>query len=382
MVDMNSVLIGTNLIAALFIIVIVIGLYEVPKEALRATRYFRYCMWMVLAGLIVECCICAMDGKPALSFPLTFLNYAEYVLIDLITIVYSYYVNYLIEEDQRAFTKKQAYVITAVLGFDICFLTVGTITGKLFTISEGYFIEGPWYSLAGTLCSMCFFAMCILYVFKYRSFRIRSRLFVVLIVAVPMAATVIRFMDSNERFGFLGAAISMNVVYVIIESKLIAEAVANAKMYNEMSENDMLTGLKNRRGYQLVIDGCSDEEWVGVAFVDVNSLKAVNDNQGHEAGDKLIIKVADILKKSLPEGSVCRISGDEFVCIFRSRQKDDFDEKMKILEAVLKEDEWIASFGYAAGAGKDIYDVIRSAEQMMYTDKERYYKETGKDRRR
>ena len=31
---------------------------------------------------------------------------------------------------------------------------------------------------------------------------------------------------------------------------------------------------------------------------------------------------------------------------------------------------------------KDIYDIIKAAEQMMYADKERYYKETGKDRRR
>ena len=76
---MNSVLIATNLVAALFIVVIVIGLYEVPGEALRATRYFRYCMWMTLAGLILESIVCALDGKPCPSAFVAFLNYAGYV---------------------------------------------------------------------------------------------------------------------------------------------------------------------------------------------------------------------------------------------------------------------------------------------------------------
>ncbi len=55
---------------------------------------------------------------------------------------------------------------------------------------------------------------------------------------------------------------------------------------------------------------------------------------------------------------------------------------MKNLEAVLRENGRIAAFGYDTGAGKDIYDIIKSAEMNMYADKENYYKETGKDRRR
>ena len=223
--------------------------------------------------------------------------------------------------------------------------------------------------------------MCILYVLKYRAFRIKSRLFVILIVAVPMAATVIRFMDPNERFGFLGAAVSMNVVYVIIESKLIAAAVANARMYNEISEKDMLTGLKNRRGYQGVIDGISDDDLIGIVFADANSPKEVNDSMGHAAGDKLIIKVAEILKSAVPDGIVCRISGDEFVCIVKNVDTAVFAERMKDLEAVFRRNDRIASFGYDTGEGKEIYGLIKSAEQMMYADKENYYKETGKDRR-
>ena len=231
------------------------------------------------------------------------------------------------------------------------------------------------------LCSLCFFAMCILYVFKYKAFRIRSKFFVVLIVAVPLAATVIGFIVPNSGYGYLGAAVSMNVVYVILESKLIAEAVANANMYNEISEKDLLTGLKNRRGYQKVIDAIAEDTSVGIVFADANSLKEVNDTLGHEAGDELIKRVADILKEAVPNGDVCRISGDEFVCIVKNVDSKDFEEKMKNLEDVLRKNDRIAAFGYDTGEGKNIYGIIKAAEKNMYSDKHNYYMETGKDRR-
>ncbi len=378
---MNSVLIATDFVAALFIVVIIIGLYEIPAEAIKATRHFRRCMWIVLIGLVVENLAMYWDGKKELSFVLLLLNYAGYVLLDLLTIIYSFYLNYLIEDKEKRFTQIQAYAITCILSIDICIHTVGVITGKLFTITDGYYTVGPWNAYKGAACSLCFFAMCILYVFKYKAFRIRSKFFVVLIVAVPLAATVIGFIVPNSGYGYLGAAVSMNVVYVILESKLIAEAVANAKMYNEISENDLLTGLKNRRGYQKVIDAIAEDTSVGIVFADANSLKEVNDTLGHEAGDELIKRVADILKEAVPNGDVCRISGDEFVCIVKNVDSKDFEEKMKNLEDVLRKNDRIAAFGYDTGEGKNIYGIIKAAEKNMYSDKHNYYMETGKDRR-
>jgi diguanylate cyclase (GGDEF)-like protein len=373
---------SANLVATLFIVVILISLYEVPREALKATRLFRICMWITFLGLIVEMAIFTLEGKANYSGLLTLLNFLALAMVDAITIVYSYYCNYLVEESARKYTSIQAYIITAICSLEIVFYIIGVITGKLFTVENGYIMSGPWDPFKGAASAVCFLAMCVLYAFKYRSFRIRSRLFVVLIVAVPMGAMLIHYLDPNSRFYFLGASVSMNVIYVIIESKIIAEAVANAKMYNEISEKDMLTGLKNRRGYQTVLDSCYEDEKVGIAFADVNSLKYVNDNEGHEAGDNLIKSVATILTDAAPDAIACRISGDEFVCIVRHAETDAFAHTMKQLESVLAKNGRIAAFGYDIGAGRNVYETIKNAEQMMYADKERYYKETGKDRRR
>lgn len=379
---MNATLMATDFVSALFIIVIIIGLYEVPKEVLKPTRLFRICMWFVFVGLVTEILVGILDGNENMTVLNTLLNFAGYTMIDLLTITYAYYIYYLVEESVRHITKKMAYVVTVLCSIEALFYLIGTISGKLFVISDGYLTRGPWHVYRGSLTALSFLIMCVFYIFKYRSFRIRSRFFVVLIVAVPMIATIMLHVDSNEGFGYLGAAISMNVVYAVLESKIIAEAVADAKMYSEISENDMLTGLKNRRAYQMVIDSCVGEKQVGVAFADVNSLKAVNDSKGHETGDRLIQKVADLLKEAVPEGTVFRISGDEFVCIVKDADTHAFTKIMKRLGDILSQNDRVASFGYDIGEEKDIYDIIKAAEQMMYADKERYYKETGRDRRR
>lgn len=373
---------AANMVAALFIVVILISLYEVPKEALKATRLFRMCMWINFLGLVIEMTIFSLEGNPKYTALLTLANFLAYAMVDAITIVYCYYCNYLVEEKERKYIAIQARVVTVLCSLEIAFYIVGVVTGNLFKVEGGTIIYGPWKPFIGSVSTLCFLAMCVLYIIKYRSFRIRSKLFVVLIVAVPMGAVFIHYLDPNARFYFLGAAVSMNVIYAIIESKIIAEAVANAKMYNEMSEKDMLTGLKNRRGYQNVLDSCYEDEKVGIAFADVNSLKYVNDNEGHEAGDALIKRVASILTEAAPEAIACRISGDEFVCIIRNAETDSFAHTMKHLEGILAKNDRIAAFGYDIGAGSEVYSTIKNAEQMMYADKERYYKETGKDRRR
>ena len=76
---MNATLIATDFVAALFIIVIIIGLYEVPKEVLKPTRLFRICMWFVFVGLGIEMLIYILDGNKnllVLNLILAFTGYA------------------------------------------------------------------------------------------------------------------------------------------------------------------------------------------------------------------------------------------------------------------------------------------------------------------
>jgi diguanylate cyclase len=85
---------------------------------------------------------------------------------------------------------------------------------------------------------------------------------------------------------------------------------------------DPLTGLANRRGFlQYLSEALDDVEAhpVGVAMVDLNDFKDVNDTHGHETGDRLLQECARRLLGSLPDGGVvARLGGDEFAICQRA----------------------------------------------------------------
>ncbi len=86
-----------------------------------------------------------------------------------------------------------------------------------------------------------------------------------------------------------------------------------------LSNTDGLTGLMNRRAFQdsldIAIARANRNETSGaMIYLDLDNFKAINDNYGHETGDKILGEVAEILKsRSRTYDLVARIGGDEFV---------------------------------------------------------------------
>ena len=64
------------------------------------------------------------------------------------------------------------------------------------------------------------------------------------------------------------------------------------------SYTDLLTGLQNRNCYIKMLDRLSNQTLrsLGVIYIDINGMKKINDSNGHEYGDRVIKRVADILK--------------------------------------------------------------------------------------
>lgn len=91
----------------------------------------------------------------------------------------------------------------------------------------------------------------------------------------------------------------------------------------ERSSTDALTGLPNRAAWTEQV-----QSWIGgksqgtpaqasVLYMDMDDMKLVNDQFGHAAGDRLLVEIADTLRKSLPATTMlARFGGDEFVAFF------------------------------------------------------------------
>lgn len=97
-------------------------------------------------------------------------------------------------------------------------------------------------------------------------------------------------------------------------------AVANRRLH-EVARTDVLTGFYNRRyameRFQLEWDACHrNERPLACMMIDLDNFKQVNDRYGHDVGDRLLIRVAEVIRSNLRGSDVtCRIGGDEFLII-------------------------------------------------------------------
>ena len=103
------------------------------------------------------------------------------------------------------------------------------------------------------------------------------------------------------------------------ESRKLNTRLQGAKIAaEEQAYTDTLTGLKNRRAMDHVLERFVEaSEKFGLMQIDLDFFKAVNDTMGHAAGDHVLLEVAKILvDETRSEDLVARVGGDEFVLLF------------------------------------------------------------------
>ncbi len=111
------------------------------------------------------------------------------------------------------------------------------------------------------------------------------------------------------------------------------------KRFERLSLTDPLTGLYNRRFLNEIfpkqfIDAKRDKKLLAFFLLDIDYFKPYNDTNGHQKGDDLLVKISDVLKKELNNGSAhaFRIGGDEFAGIIVANEKNDIRIRVKQIQ--------------------------------------------------
>lgn len=144
--------------------------------------------------------------------------------------------------------------------------------------------------------------------------------------------------------------------------------------------HDSLTGLANRQNLQNhLVSALDSDEDCAVLFIDLDRFKSVNDTFGHEAGDALLVEVAERLSSQVrATDMVARIGGDEFVVICGGTDPKVAGALAARIVEVISEPFTIgtnrieigASVGIArARPGADVDDMLRSADSAAYEAK-------------
>lgn len=168
------------------------------------------------------------------------------------------------------------------------------------------------------------------------------------------------------------------VVRVLCTAFDQTEKVQKAKKLEYMTTHDSLTGVYNRQYIDVFsIEHIFDvDDFIFVATFDINGLKMTNDTFGYATGDKVLIKVAEIVKEKFKDCLCSRWGSDEFAVIGInytaeevSRKVRDFQNEVNIL--TIEECPVSVSFGYAFSKGEnvDLVKLIRRAEENMNNQK-------------
>ncbi|MBQ3511998.1 MAG: GGDEF domain-containing protein [Bacilli bacterium] len=170
--------------------------------------------------------------------------------------------------------------------------------------------------------------------------------------------------------------ITIGITYLIIKKK---KEVKKIKATDRHKYTDMLTSLKNRNYLNAKMAEWEDSKVFpqSIVMVDLNNVKYVNDNYGHEEGDQLIIKAAGILVNTQLENSeVIRTDGNEFLIYLVGYSDRQISTYTKKLEKEMKSlpHEFGAAVGYSMITDeiKTLDDAINEATLEMITNKEEY----------
>lgn len=156
------------------------------------------------------------------------------------------------------------------------------------------------------------------------------------------------------------------------------------RLLEKLSFEDSLTGLFNRNKFNLDMQSFEQTPLprLGVAAIDLNGLKQVNDRMGHRAGDDLICRTADHLA-GLFAGSCYRIGGDEFVVVDAQRQEEAFRAAIAAVKANMEQDGLSVSVGISwRDGGCSIEEQFDEADRQMYQEKAAFYSSGDRDRRK
>ncbi len=192
---------------------------------------------------------------------------------------------------------------------------------------------------------------------------------------------------------FIAGVLIMATSFVIISMREKKAEDAYNRRY-EVSIKDELTGLYNRRGFEVDCEEIKRDENLSeyiLIMMDLNGLKAANDNIGHEAGDELIIGSSKCMNNAFSGlGKVYRVGGDEFVALLKGTKEEalgavkTFDYLTENFRGKLIS-ELSVSKGVVVCAEHEelsLEEVKALADKLMYADKDEYYKRTGKERRK
>jgi len=205
-------------------------------------------------------------------------------------------------------------------------------------------------------------------------------------VAVPLRGRIHRgVLYADNRFTGTPVDETTALIFALVAEQA-GRAVARARVYEDLSheaQTDALTGLPHRRSLRRALDAAlyraeGQGRSVGLAMIDLDDFKAVNDSLGHPAGDEVLVEFAQRAQRVLrSEESLYRFGGEEFVLLLPHADRDGALAAAERMRAAIAEASFAGgsrvtcSIGVATSGidGLDAKALLERADQALLAAK-------------
>ncbi|MFM1839309.1 MAG: hypothetical protein RIS37_575, partial [Actinomycetota bacterium] len=250
------------------------------------------------------------------------------------------------------------------------------------------------YVLCLFLCSAAFVHQSISTITEHGSVRTQRPLLGRLIVttaALTIPVVVLALTEAADSVDRTVRAVSVFVLTIAVTARVIHAVRTNASMQRTLihsAQTDALTGLPNRSLMLSHVQNAlefaeQDQRHPTVLFIDVDRFKNINDSLGHQAGDNVLVAVAQRLRNALPQRCIVgRISGDEFVIldpgtrgasdamIVADTILNSFNEPLSLRQGDVFVSTSIGVATFQKGISATADDLLRHADTAMYRAKD------------
>ena len=276
-----------------------------------------------------------------------------------------------------------------IMGVHVILEIISLFTGIIFYIdSNGNFQRGNLYFLYIIFCGISFFYILLVFIRIGIRSRLRNLINIILIACIMIVGQAANIIDGSINSGYMSICVTATLLYICLQNIFRHIMIEKINIEKNISSHDALTKVMSRvsyndkvKAFDKLIEENPQEVKFAVCECDLNNLKIVNDNFGHDNGDVYIINCCKIICNFFKHSPVYRIGGDEFVAVL---QTDDYDNLEQIKKDVLdfsigemkKELPLVEKKSFAAGfavydpsTDKSFADVIKRADVEMYENK-------------
>ena len=380
-----------NLAISMFLMVFGVIIMILSMLMLKSSVNFIQTFCIAMFSFLVGCwTLCNVDLIEYFSSDLLVKTYMEYMTFYVLPLPFTYYFRDRLEE--KGFPKWLKIYFKVLIIAEIAFAAFA-YTMQFFNIMH----LPSFLSVAHILMmlALLFIVFINIWARKNSQDSINS---VMVGFAIAVILTVIELVRFNINKYFLGfskneySSMTCFAVLIIVISMLVDYGkkisqtlyrIAQQQLFKQMAYMDELTGLANRRKYEEYMKELEThtEKYCILCF-DLNLLKKINDTYGHEKGDELIKRFADVLREVYSlYGITARIGGDEFVAILNNVSVQETEKLISnmliLIETKNKEDDILklsTAYGYAMSdevADSNPHIIYKLADDRMYEYKKK-----------